>query len=62
MRALDRYYFLIKDGRLLLRKTYSVSKVEGEGADARIHSYPLAGPGQHVDGIEAVLYPIQPPR
>ena len=62
VRALDRYYFLIKDGRLLLRKTYSVSKVEGEGADAKIHSYPLAGPGQHVDGIEALLYPIQPPR
>ena len=41
---------------------FSVSKVDGEGADAKIHSYPLAGPGQHVDGIEAVLYPIQPPR
>ena len=37
-------------------------KVDGEGADAKIHSYPLAGPGQHVDGIEALLYPIQPPR
>ena len=62
VRALDRYYFLIDNGRLLLRKTYSVSEVDGEGADARIHSYPLAGPGQHVDGIEAVLCPIQPPR
>jgi Rieske Fe-S protein len=62
VRALDRYDFLIKDGRLLLRKTYSVSKVDGEGADARIHKYPLAGPGQHVDGIEAWLYPVQPPR
>jgi len=39
-----------------------VSYVEGSGADAQIHSYPLAGPGQHVDGIEAWLYPVQPPR
>ena len=62
VRALDRYDFLIKNGRLLLRKTYSVSKVDGEGADARIHKYPLAGPGQHIDGIEAWLYPVQPPR
>jgi quinol---cytochrome c reductase iron-sulfur subunit, bacillus type len=62
VRALDRYEFRIKDGRLLLGKTYSVSEVDGSGADAKIHSYPLAGPGQHVDGIEAVLYPIQPPR
>jgi menaquinol-cytochrome c reductase iron-sulfur subunit len=62
VRALDRYEFMIDNGRLLLRKTYSVSKVDGEGSDARIHKYPLAGPGQHVDGIEAWLYPIQPPR
>jgi Rieske Fe-S protein len=62
VRALDRYDFLIKNGRLLLRKTYSVAKVDGEGADARIHKYPLAGPGQHIDGIEAWLYPVQPPR
>jgi menaquinol-cytochrome c reductase iron-sulfur subunit len=62
VRALDRYEFRIKNGRLLLGKTFSVSGVDGEGADAKIHSYPLAGPGQHVDGIEAVLYPIQPPR
>jgi menaquinol-cytochrome c reductase iron-sulfur subunit len=62
VRALDRYEFRIKNGRLLLGKTYSVSEVDGTGADAKIHSYKLAGPGQHVDGIEAVLYPIQPPR
>jgi len=62
VRALDRYEFRIKNGRLLLGKTYSVSEVDGTGADARIHSYPLTGPGQHVDGIEALLYPIQPPR
>jgi Rieske Fe-S protein len=62
VRALDRYDFMIDNGRLLLRKTYSVAKVDGEGADARIHKYPLAGPGQHIDGIEAWLYPVQPPR
>ena len=62
VRALDRYEFRIKKGRLLLGKTYSVSEVDGEGAGAKIHSYPLAGPGQHVDGPEAWFYPIQPPR
>jgi menaquinol-cytochrome c reductase iron-sulfur subunit len=62
VRALDRYEFRIKNGRLLLGKTYSVAGVDGAGADAKIKSYPLAGPGQHVDGIEAWLYPIQPPR
>jgi menaquinol-cytochrome c reductase iron-sulfur subunit len=62
VRALDRYDFLIDNGRLLLRKTYSVAKVDGAGADAKIHKYPLAGPGQHIDGIEAWLYPVQPPR
>jgi Rieske Fe-S protein len=62
VRALDRYEFEINNGRLLLGKTYSVSEFDGTGSEAMIHSYPLAGPGQHVDGIEAVLYPIQPPR
>ena len=62
VRALDRYEFEIKNGRLLLGKTYSVSHVDGSGSSARIHAYPLAGPGQHVDGIEAWLYPVQPPR
>jgi Rieske Fe-S protein len=62
VRALDRYEFEIVDGRLLLGKTYSVSEVDGTGAEAQIHSYPLAGPGQHVDGPEGLLYPVQPPR
>ena len=34
--------------------------VKGEGAEAMIKRYPHAGPGQHVDGLEAWLYPIQP--
>jgi Rieske Fe-S protein len=61
VRALDRYEFSVKDGRLVLRKTFSVGKVEGTGKDARIKKYELMGPGQHVDGPEALLYPIPPP-
>jgi Rieske Fe-S protein len=62
VRGLDRYEFLIRDGRLILGNTYSVAKVEGAGARARIKRYELAGPGQHVDGFEAWLYPLQPPH
>jgi Rieske Fe-S protein len=62
VRALDRYEFAIVDGRLLLGQTFSVSEVDGTGAEAKIHTYPLAGPGQHVDGPEGWLYPVQPPR
>jgi hypothetical protein len=36
--------------------------VQGEGKDALIHKYKLAGPGQHVDGWEQLLYPLQPPH
>jgi menaquinol-cytochrome c reductase iron-sulfur subunit len=61
VRALDRYEFKVKDGRLILSKTYSVGEVEGTGKDARIKKYKLLGPGQHVDGPEALLYPIPPP-
>jgi menaquinol-cytochrome c reductase iron-sulfur subunit len=62
VRALDRYEFKVKNGRLLLSKTYSVGKVEGKGSEAKIKKYDLIGPGQHVDGPEALLYPIEPPR
>ena len=62
VRGLDRYDFEIKNGRLILLSMYSVSKVDGTGAQARIHKYKLAGPGQHVDGIEQILYPLQPPH
>jgi Rieske Fe-S protein len=61
VRALDRYEFSIKNGNLFLGKAYSVAKVVGEGANAKIAAYDLTGPGQHVDGPEAWLYPIQPP-
>jgi Rieske Fe-S protein len=62
VRSLDRYEYSIVNGRLVLGKPYSVAHVEGEGKDAKIHAYKLAGPGQHVDGWEQILYPIQPPH
>ncbi|MDQ5820534.1 MAG: Rieske 2Fe-2S domain-containing protein [Actinomycetota bacterium] len=62
VRALDRYEYSIRDGRLWLGKTYSVGDVKGEGANARIAKYPLAGPGEHVDGLEKWLYPVDPPH
>jgi quinol---cytochrome c reductase iron-sulfur subunit, bacillus type len=62
VRALDRYEFYIRNGRLYLGKTFSVSEVTGAGASAEIHKYKPAGPGQHVDGFEQILYPLQPPR
>lgn len=62
VRALDRYQFSIINGRLWLERPYSVSHVDGQGAQARIDAYRLAGPGQHVDGPEAWLYPLQPPQ
>ncbi|MDQ2909478.1 MAG: Rieske (2Fe-2S) protein [Actinomycetota bacterium] len=62
VRGLDRYEFLIRDGRLILGNTYSVAKVDGAGARARIKRYVLSGPGQHIDGPEAWLYPLQPPH
>jgi Rieske Fe-S protein len=62
VRALDRYAFEIDNGRLILLSTYSVAKVVGTGATAKIYRYKEAGPGQHVDGPEQWLYPLQPPH
>jgi Rieske Fe-S protein len=62
VRALDRYDFEIVNGRLILLGMYSVGKVDGNGAQARIHKYKYAGPGIHVDGPEQILYPLQPPH
>ena len=62
VRALDRYEYSIIGGHLVLGKTYSVSKVDNTGAQAKIHRYGLANPGNHVDGPEAWLYPLQPPH
>jgi Rieske Fe-S protein len=60
VRALDRYKYSIIDGRLHLIETYSVAEVDGEGAQAKIHAYGRQGPGEHVDGLEGWLYPLQP--
>jgi quinol---cytochrome c reductase iron-sulfur subunit, bacillus type len=62
VRALDRYSFDIKNGRLVLLSTFSVSHVVGSGAQARIYKYKLAGPGEHVDGPEQWFYPLNPPH
>ena len=61
VRALDRYEFSIVKGHLILGKNYSVGKVTGSGAQAQIHKYDLYGPGQHIDGLEQILYPLTPP-
>jgi Rieske Fe-S protein len=61
VRALDRFEFSIVNGRLILGSRYSVAKVSGSGKNAEIVRYKTAGPGQHVDGPEAWLYPLQPP-
>jgi quinol---cytochrome c reductase iron-sulfur subunit, bacillus type len=62
VRALDRYSFDIRNGHVILLSTFSVSHVDGTGAQARIHKYKLAGPGEHVDGPEQWFYPLQPPH
>jgi Rieske Fe-S protein len=62
VRALDRYSFSIRNGHVFLGKPFSVSHVDGVGATAKIHKWTLAFPGEHVDGIESWLYPIQPPH
>jgi len=58
VRALDRYEYSIKNGRLILGSAYSVDKVKGTGKDARIKKYPLHNPGQPVAGPEFWLWPI----
>jgi Rieske Fe-S protein len=61
-RALDRYEFSIRNGRLWLNHLFSVSHVEGQGASARIHRFSLRGAGEPADGPESWLYPIDPIR
>jgi Rieske Fe-S protein len=58
VRALDRYEYAIKNGRLILGSAYSVDYVKNAGKDARIKKYPLHNPGQHVAGPEFWLWPI----
>lgn len=60
VRALDRYAYSIKEGRLILGEPYSVGKVEGAGKDAKVKAYDVADPGVHVDGPEQFFYPYVP--
>jgi Rieske Fe-S protein len=62
VRALDRYAYAVRDGRLVLVNTYSVGEVRGQGKDAVIERYDIANPGIHVDGPSQILYPIEVPR
>ena len=62
VRSLDRYSFSIRNGNLFLGSPFSVSKVDGSGANAKIHKWTLAFPGEPTGGIESWLYPIQPPH
>jgi Rieske Fe-S protein len=59
-RALDRYQFAIRNGRLWLGDIYSVSRVQGAGAQARIHSFKRLGDGEPASGPESLLYPLDP--
>jgi Rieske Fe-S protein len=61
VRALDRWAYKIEDGRLRLVGAYSVTEVEGSGADAALGAYRLAQPGIHLDGVSQILYPFIPP-
>ena len=60
-RALDRYEFSIRNGHLSLGRLYSVSTVDGTGAQAEIRSFALKGDGEPATGPESWLYPIDPP-
>jgi Rieske Fe-S protein len=62
VRALDRYSFSIVNGHLMVGKPFSVSKVTGTGAGAKIFAATYSFPGEWVNGPESWLYPIQPPR
>ncbi|HEY4348661.1 MAG TPA: Rieske 2Fe-2S domain-containing protein [Gaiellaceae bacterium] len=62
VRALDRYSFSIINGHLFIGKPFSVSHVDGTGAEAKIHETTYSFPGEQVQGLESWMYPIQPPR
>jgi len=62
VRALDRYSFSIRNGNIFIGQPFAVAKVVGTGAQAKIKMQKFAYPGEHVDGPESWLYPIQPPH
>jgi Rieske Fe-S protein len=62
-RALDRYEFSIRNGRVWLGKIYSVGSVgsvEGAGATAKIRRFGRLGAGEPATGPESLLYPVDP--
>ena len=60
VRALDRYSYSIVDGNLVLGQLFSVSEVNGTGAEAEMTTYKHQDPGTHVDGPEQLFYPYVP--
>jgi Rieske Fe-S protein len=60
VRALDRYSYKIVGGNVVLAERFSVGKVIGAGADAKIEAYTRFDPGQHVDGPTDFMYPASP--
>ena len=62
VRSLDRYAFSIRNGHLWIGQPFSVAYVDGTGATAQIHKTAYSFPGEHVDGLESWLYPVQPPH
>jgi len=61
-RALDRYQFSVRNGRLVLGRLYSVSRVDGVGAEAQIHAFAYQFAGEPVTGLESWLYPVSPSK
>ena len=59
-RALDRYEFSVRNGRLVLGRIFSVSRVDGVGAEAQIHAFGYHFAGEPVSGLESWLYPVSP--
>jgi Rieske Fe-S protein len=59
-RPLDRYEFSIINGRLRLDQLISVSRIEGTGAAARFRRFNLRAAGEPTQGLERLLYPLQP--
>jgi menaquinol-cytochrome c reductase iron-sulfur subunit len=60
VRALDRYQYKIVNGSLVLGDRYSVGKVDGTGASAKIYSYTRYDPGEHMNGPDGWMYPVSP--
>ena len=63
VRALDRYDFEINNGRLVLLSTFSVSHVDGTGAQAQDPQVQARRPRASTSTARSRwLYPLQPPH